>query len=73
MSSVCSDQRQGGGALTSLPVVDPASFQREREGLREGDKMAHTFILVIDPKNNEYQISNLERKRSYGLVKFHIR
>jgi hypothetical protein len=36
-----------GGALTSLPG---------REGLREGDKMAHTFILVIDPKNNEYRI-----------------
>jgi hypothetical protein len=32
--------RRGGGDLTSLPW---------REGLREGVKMALTFVLVIDP------------------------
>jgi hypothetical protein len=32
---------QGGGVLSSLP---------RREGLSEGDKMALSFLLVIDPK-----------------------
>jgi hypothetical protein len=36
--------RQGGGVLVSLPW---------REGLREGGKMAFTFIWVIGPLNFE--------------------
>jgi hypothetical protein len=40
---------QGGGVLSSLPWR-PATSSADPEGLREGDKMAFSSLLVIDPK-----------------------
>jgi hypothetical protein len=41
--------RQGGGVLSSRPMR-PATSSAESEGLREGDKMALSYLLVIDQK-----------------------